>query len=139
MKHKKLILAAILCCSITPFADAMLSAYSTPPDGPPPSVIPPRTPPASTVTNEEALAIVQEHFADQDVDYYYKQSSSSTTVILVDAEPQKGWEHDCYTYTFPPYTSSDTIAYTVEKLRLPPEISYYINNQLFDSIKININ
>jgi hypothetical protein len=121
MKHKKLILAAILCCSITPFADAMLSAYSTPPDGPPPSVIPPRTPPASTVTNEEALAIVQEHFADQDVDYYYKQSSSSTAVILVDAEPQKGWEHDCYTYTFPPYYEGDTIAYTVEKLRLPPE------------------
>lgn len=138
MKHKKLILAAILCCSITPFAEAMLSAYSTPPDGTPPAR-PPHTPPAYTVTNEEALAIVQEHFADQDVDYYYKQSSSSTTVILVDAEPQKGWEHDCYTYTFPPYYEGDTIAYTVEKLRLPPEVSYYINNQLFDSIKININ
>lgn len=88
------------------------------------------------ISKQEALSIVKKAFHAQDVDYYLCEdavlnvmsegqnlpfSQSDTWTFFVDAEPLKGWEHDCYlvrvvkrigTYQSP--------APLKTKLRLPP-------------------
>ena len=63
------------------------------------------------VSRQEALSIVKMCFNDQDVDYYLCDDpvlnvmsegeklsflQSNAWIFFVDAEPMKGWEHDCY-------------------------------------------
>lgn len=51
------------------------------------------------VSQEDALAIAQRQFIGQDVDYFlYKRDPDGRAgwQIFVDAEPMKGWKHDCY-------------------------------------------
>ena len=50
------------------------------------------------VSKDEALAVVESKFEGKDVDIYYINSTlaSSTWDFFVDAEPLKGWEHECY-------------------------------------------
>lgn len=88
------------------------------------------------ISKQEALSIVKKAFHAQDVDYYLCEdavlnvmsegqnlsfSQGDTWTFFVDAEPLKGWEHDCYlvrvvkrigTYQSP--------APLKTKLRLPP-------------------
>lgn len=63
------------------------------------------------VSKQEAFSLVKDKFSGQDVDYYLCEdpvlkiegennfldpSQSGTWTFFVDAEPMKGWEHDCY-------------------------------------------
>ncbi|MDE5871870.1 MAG: PepSY domain-containing protein [Muribaculaceae bacterium] len=54
------------------------------------------------VTQAEALIIAQRQFQGKDVDYFILQDNSTTAwTVFVDAEPMKGWEHECYILTIP--------------------------------------
>lgn len=54
------------------------------------------------VPKEEALSIAQAQFRGQDVDYYLiDENMSPTWQVFVDAEPMKGWKHDCYVIRIP--------------------------------------
>lgn len=68
----------------------------------------------------EALATAEKLFAGKDVDYYILQNdNASTWTFFVDAEPTKGWEHDCYLLTIPKTTNSGILASRTQ-LRMPP-------------------
>lgn len=69
-----------------------------------------------TVSKEEALFVAGLRFYDQDVDYYLCEdavlkvksgkhnltiSQKETWTFFVDADPMKGWEHDCYLVCVP--------------------------------------
>lgn len=89
------------------------------------------------ISKEEALSLVKGRFAGQDVDYYLctddlldvkdKEGNSFTAsqnnwwTFFIDAEPMKGWEHDCYlvrvTKRIEEYHSPAVIPV---KFRLPP-------------------
>jgi len=48
---------------------------------------------------ESALNFVKHDFKGRDVDYFLLQDDSETDwTIFVDAEPMKGWSHECYLY-----------------------------------------
>ena len=57
---------------------------------------------AYNVSQSDALEIAQRQFTGRDVDYFLLQDNSQTVwTLFVDAEPMKGWEHECYTITIP--------------------------------------
>lgn len=76
------------------------------------------------VSLPEALATAEKLFAGKDVDYYFLQNDiASTWTFFVDAEPTKGWQHDCYIITIPKSfnsSSSTTIPTNSIRLRMPP-------------------
>lgn len=79
---------------------------------------------ARNVTVEEGLAILQNRFAEEDVDFYLlEDNNESQWTIFVDAEPMKGWEHNCYLCRFPkqflPLTRPLPVSQTSYKL--PPD------------------
>ncbi len=79
---------------------------------------------ARNVTVEEGLAILQNRFAEEDVDFYLlEDNNESQWTIFVDAEPMKGWEHNCYLCRFPkqflPLTRPLPVSQTLYKL--PPD------------------
>ena len=79
------------------------------------------------VSQRDALAIAQRQFAGKDVDYYILINSSSTVWnIFVDAEPMKGWQHDCYILTIPKSTTSNISAIVPKKelRKMPPAEDY---------------
>lgn len=54
------------------------------------------------VTKDDALAIAKQRFQGKDVDYYLQEDNNQTSWnIFVDAEPMKGWEHECYSLLIP--------------------------------------
>ena len=88
------------------------------------------------VSRQEALSIVKMCFNDQDVDYYLCDDpvlnvmsegeklsflQSNAWIFFVDAEPMKGWEHDCYIVSIAKkigkYQSPASLS---TKFRLPP-------------------
>ena len=88
------------------------------------------------VSRQEALSIVKMCFNDQDVDYYLCDDpvlnvmsegeklsflQSNEWIFFVDAEPMKGWEHDCYVVSIAKkigkYQSPAPLS---TKFRLPP-------------------
>lgn len=108
MKTKFMFLSVLVCClfSVTSFAQTRI------------------------ITQNDALAIAQAEFKDKDVDYYIFQPSSQEGLklkvetewkIFVDAEPMKGWEHECYVITILK-TVSNTNAPMVSKvmMKMPP-------------------
>lgn len=75
----------------------------------------------------DVLEIAQRQFVGKDVDYYIISNSSYTDWnIFVDAEPMKGWQHDCYILTIPKATTANirTIVPTKELRKMPPEEDY---------------
>lgn len=63
---------------------------------------------AKSISKDDALAIAQKQFVGKDVDYYILSNSTSAVWnIFVDAEPMKGWQHDCYVLTIPKATTTD--------------------------------
>lgn len=75
----------------------------------------------------DVLEIAQRQFVGKDVDYYIISNSSYTDWnIFVDAEPMKGWQHDCYILTIPKATKANisTIVPTKELRKMPPEEDY---------------
>ncbi|WP_024999574.1 C13 family peptidase [Prevotella falsenii] len=88
------------------------------------------------VSKQEAFSVVKGIFSGQDVDYYLCEdpvlkvegegndlnfSQSGTWTFFVDAEPLKGWEHDCYIVRVVKRIGEyQSPAPQSTKLRLPP-------------------
>ena len=102
MRAKLTLLSLLMCCI---FSSAALAQIRS-------------------VSKEGALAIVQRQFQGKDVDYFILQDNSQTAwTIFVDAEPMKGWEHECYVLTVPKtITTSINVAVPSSKVerKLPP-------------------
>lgn len=94
------VLILILCCTLSATADT------------------------HQVSLQEALTTAEKLFAGKDVDYYILQNdNASTWTFFVDAEPTKGWEHDCCIIVIPKSlnsSSSTTIPTHRTQLRMPP-------------------
>lgn len=116
MKKKATFLIVLICCLISSSAIAQQLMRS--------------------VSKQEAFSIVKSYFSGQDVDYYYCDkpvfevtdkdryiyaSQNNTWEFFVDAEPMKGWEHDCYIVSIAKeigeYLSPAPL---LTKFRLPP-------------------
>lgn len=78
-----------------------------------------------SISETVALGIAQKQFQGQDVDYYIQENSDSLNwVIFVDAEPMKGWQHDCYLLSIPKTSTTPGYATTPKSkvaLKLPPK------------------
>lgn len=102
MKAKLMLLGLLMCCifSSTAFAQT------------------------NSVSKDDALAIAQRQFQGKDVDYFILQDNSQNAwTIFVDAEPMKGWEHDCYVLTIPKTVSTsvnDAVPSNKVLRKLPP-------------------
>ena len=75
------------------------------------------------VTRDNALTIAQRQFQGQDVDYYISSNTAAQVWrIFVDAEPMKGWQHDCYVLTIPKQTTAPINLVIAEKesRKMPP-------------------
>lgn len=82
---------------------------------------------AKSISKDDALAIAQKQFVGKDVDYYILSNSTSAVWnIFVDAEPMKGWQHDCYVLTIPKATTTDINTIQPRKLlrKMPPKEDY---------------
>lgn len=82
---------------------------------------------AKSISKDDALAIAQKQFVGKDVDYYILSNSTSAVWnIFVDAEPMKGWQHDCYVLTIPKATTTDINTIRPRKLlrKMPPKEDY---------------
>lgn len=78
------------------------------------------------ITKSDALTIAQRQFIGKDVDYYIRSNSSAVWNIFVDAEPMKGWQHDCYVLTIPK-TSTASVSNIVPRSvsrKTPPSEDY---------------
>lgn len=103
MKAKITLLCLLMCCILSSTALAQTQ---------------------HSVSKAEALTIAQRQFQGRDVDYFILQDNNQTAwTIFVDAEPMKGWEHECYTLTIPKtITTSVSAAVPSSKIqrKLPP-------------------
>lgn len=87
MKVKFTLLGLLMCCL---FSSAALAQ-------------------TNSVSKADALAIAQRQFQGRDVDYFILQDNNPTAwTIFVDAEPMKGWEHECYLLSIPKTISTST-------------------------------
>lgn len=102
MRAKLTLLSLLMCCILSSAAFAQ----------------------THSVSKAEALTIAQRQFQGKDVDYFILQDNSQTAwTIFVDAEPMKGWEHECYVLTVPKtITTSVNTAVPSSKVgrKLPP-------------------
>ena len=100
MKHRLIVLLGLISCLLQ-------SAY------------------AESVTYSDALNIVEKDFAGKDVDIYKLDAHlmSINWTFFVDAEPLKGWEHQCYVYKIKknPPTGTSFAPYTKTEMKMPPE------------------
>lgn len=84
--------------------------------------------PSHRVSILEAQLIAERQFKGKDVDYYILQDNNQTEwTIFVDAEPMKGWEHECYIITIPKTSSAPiNLTFPTSKVRrkLPPSGNY---------------
>lgn len=81
----------------------------------------------NAISQNDALTIAQKQFVGQDVDYYIlTDKSEGLWTIFVDAEPMKGWQHNCYILTIPKFTRVNKESVTPQKkLRsMPPSEDY---------------
>lgn len=82
------------------------------------------------VTMLEALSIAERQFPNRDVDYFLLEDTNQASwTFFVDAEPQKGWEHECYILKIPKtITTSVNSATPTSKMqrKLPPNDGNYI-------------
>lgn len=73
----------------------------------------------------QAVNLVKKDFQDVDVDYYFVQKDYGETDFLevfVDAEPKKGWEHECYVYYLPQKINTSTqLRLKKKQLTMPPQ------------------
>lgn len=61
---------------------------------------------AVSISKDKALTMVRQQFSDKDVDYFILNEyligendpydSNNWWTFFVDADPMKGWEHECY-------------------------------------------
>ncbi len=80
------------------------------------------------ITLSDAMRMVQTQFVGKDVDYYILSDDTiEEWNIFVDAEPLKGWEHECYTIIIPKSSdlpASPKFPLNMTKRTLPPTGSY---------------
>lgn len=78
----------------------------------------------NSVSEDDALAIAQRQFQGMDVDYFILQDDNQNAwTVFVDAEPMKGWEHDCYILTIPKTVATsvnEAVPSSKELKKLPP-------------------
>jgi len=102
MKAKFMLLGLLMCCL---FSSAALAQ-------------------TNSVSKADALAIAQRQFQGRDVDYFILQDNNLTAwTIFVDAEPMKGWEHECYLLSIPKTVSTSiNVVVPTRKVerKLPP-------------------
>lgn len=102
MKAKIMLIGLLMCCLFSSAAIAQ----------------------TNSVSKADALKIAQRQFQGRDVDYFIQQDNNQTAwTIFVDAEPMKGWEHECYLLTIPKAitTSVNTaIPSSTVQRKLPP-------------------
>lgn len=105
--RQKLIFLVMLLCS------AYVSAYAIVEEGP-----------ERTLTKDDALEIAQKVFRGKDVDYFILDDDTlQNWAIFVDAEPMKGWEHECYLLGFPKKTTfvyNENVVVSRVRLSIPP-------------------
>lgn len=81
-----------------------------------------------SVSQTGALKIAQRHFQGRDVDYFILQeNNSSVWSVFVDAEPMKGWEHECHVLTIPkivPVPVDEAAPTLMQDLKMPPSGNY---------------
>lgn len=81
-----------------------------------------------SVSKAEALTIAQRQFQGKDVDYFIRQDDSQAAwTIFVDAEPMKGWEHECYILSIPKNVTTsvnEVVPSRMTKRNLPPSGNY---------------
>lgn len=105
------------------------------------------------VPKEEALSIAQQQFPGQDVDYYLlDDNTSSAWNIFVDAEPMKGWQHNCFFVTYPKSATGGDVQFSCA---IPTDaqhvaidvphlvsgvyvVSYSVNSTIIDQKKIKV-
>lgn len=98
-----------------------------------------------SVTQADALEIAKRQFQGQDVDYLIRDNDHPTDwTIFVDAEPMKGWAHDCYILTIPKLATVPVkilIPSQIEKRDMPPMeddfVPLEVKNRYGDNIDSN--
>ena len=82
------------------------------------------TGPERTLTKADALEIAQKVFRGKDVDYFILNDDTlQNWVIFVDAEPMKGWGHECYLLDFPKKTTfvhNENVVVSGIRMSVPP-------------------
>ncbi len=83
------------------------------------------------ITRNEAIDIVKRQFVGRDVDIYIENNQlASGHRFFVDAEPMKGWEHECYIvyvasrFRLDSGVTLENYQPIITELRLPPEGDY---------------
>lgn len=122
MKQTKFLLSMFLCCCI--FASTFAQELNP--------------------SQNRAFRIVQSLFKSRDVDYYMLKDTlrpyEAAYTFFVDAEPMKGWEHECYLIKIP-YNFNITTDYphniNKKQMSLPPSSGIYV--QLFPKNRYGIN
>lgn len=76
------------------------------------------------LSREDALEIAKRQFQDKDVDYLIRLNTDPIEwIVFVDAEPMKGWCHECYYLHIPRISNipvSDIVPSVIEKSGMPP-------------------
>lgn len=82
--------------------------------------------PTRYISESMALLYAQKEFEGKDVDYYLitELDFHKDWTIFVDAEPMKGWEHECYLLTIPKQFDGLPSELIPQKqlLKLPPDV-----------------
>jgi hypothetical protein len=88
---------------------------------------------AVEISANDAFTVVKNMFKGQDVDYYLRVETGTSAYwyIYVDAEPTKGWNHDCYFYQIAKRQDETTpidsiVPRTKVKLQHPPKNSTFL-------------
>lgn len=72
-----------------------------------------------------AVELAKKEFPGLDADYYFIEKENDTSLyweVFVDAEPMRGWEHQCYIVSLPKQLgSSGTVRLKKKSLTLPPQ------------------
>ncbi|MDE6126750.1 MAG: hypothetical protein K2G30_07330, partial [Muribaculaceae bacterium] len=77
------------------------------------------------ITKNEALEVVKNLYQGYDCDYYHiNDHATDVWTFFVDAEPLKGWEHDCYVVTIPKNAVNKALVDPqIQKLKMPPSLN----------------
>lgn len=81
------------------------------------------------LSQADVLTVVRRQFLGRDVDYYVLQDDNQAKwTVFVDAEPMKGWEHECYVFTVPKKTIAPNLNSVMPTSRVrmsaPPSGNY---------------
>lgn len=126
--RKHVFLTLLMCCSLGLFGQQSVDAEDARDVTVESEGLGQITPGRITAYNASAFKQIKSEFVGRDVDYYVSQGSNQLRcTFFVDAEPLKGWEHECYLYTF---DAVNSVQLKKISLRLPPQ------DILFDPVEV---